>query len=113
MVDERLIYHLRPIFNIFLQNPALSKQKGKKCLNLPHSPLHCLTLYCIQNNFWTIFHTLRELGSAPYPFRAGPCSILNLPLPDWTASKRPYTGRPDYSVCRGPSRVAWAAWKLS
>ena len=39
MVDERLIYHLRPIFNIFLQNPALSKQKGKKCLNLPHSPL--------------------------------------------------------------------------
>ena len=33
MVDERLIYHLRPIltcFNIFLQNPAPSKQQGKK-----------------------------------------------------------------------------------
>ena len=39
MVDERLIYHLRPIFNIFLQNPALSKQKEKK-VSQPHSPLH-------------------------------------------------------------------------
>ena len=48
MVDERLIYHLRPIFNIFLQNPALSKQKGKKCLNLPHSPLNnvCMMQHC-------------------------------------------------------------------
>ena len=43
MVDERLIYHLRPIltcFNIFLQNPAPSKQQGKKVSQpAPLSPM--------------------------------------------------------------------------